>query len=357
MLYIGARVRSLSCLLTVAVLAWLAQSAMQADAENGVSDFYKGKQMKILVGSAPGGGYDLYARALATYLGIYIPGNPTFIVQNQSAAASVVAANDVYAALPQDGTVIGAFQPGALFDQILGNQAAQFDTTKFQWLGTLNQEAAMAYTWHTSRVTTFDDLMKEQSIFGMSGPNTTEQYTSLLIHMFGAKIKQVAGYESVTSMYPAVERGEIEGMTTLWASLKASVPQWVEKNEVNLLVQFAFNKQPDLPNVPLIGEFLSSKYLQPGFSAEDASAMLKFITYPQAMAWPYGVGPKVPSERVDILRKAFAEVVKDNNFLAATDKLKRDVNFLDGETVQRMFDEAARTPKPMLSNIAKLITH
>ena len=337
-------------------VANLVHHVSDANAQNASTAFYKGKQIRFLVGSAPGGGYDLYARALASYLGKYIPGNPTFIVQNQSAAGSIVAANDVYTVLPQDGTVIGAFQPGALFDQILGDPASQFDTTRFQWLGVLNQEAAVATTWHTSKVKTFDDLMKDESVFGISGPNTTEQYSSLLIHMFGAKIKQVSGYESVTSMYPAVERGEIEGMTTLWTSIKASVPQWVDKNEVNILVQFDFDKQPDLPNVPSIAEFLTEKYLRPGFTPQDAATMLRFVTYPQAMAWPYGVGPKVPIDRVAILRNAFAEVVKDKEFLAATEKLKRPINFLDGESAQKMFGEAAATPKPMLARIAKLIT-
>ena len=344
-----------SCTISLCI-AGLFHFAPTADAQDTAAAFYKGKQIRFLVGSAPGGGYDLYARALANYLGRHIPGNPAFIVQNQPAAGSIVAANDVYAVFPQDGTIIGAFQPGALFDQILGDPASQFDSTKFHWLGTLNQEAAIATTWHTSKVKTFDDLMKEESVFGISGPNTTEQYSSLLIHMFGAKIKQVSGYESVTSMYPAVERGEIERMTTLWTSMKASVPQWVKKNEVNILVQFAFNKQPDLPDVPTIAEFLTAKYLQPDFTPQDATTMLRFVTYPQAMAWPYGLGPNVPADRISILRNAFAEVAKDKEFIAATDKLKRPINFLDGESVQKMFIEAASTPKPMLARIAKLIT-
>ena len=301
-----------------------------------------------------GGGYDLYARALADRLGAYIPGNPTFVVQNQPAAGSIVAANTVYTTLPQDGTVIAAFQPGALFDQILGSSTTRFETTKFQWLGSMNQEAAVAVTYKPSKVETFDDLTKHESIFGMSGPNTTEQYTSLLKHLFGAKIKQIAGYESVTKIYPGIERGELEGLTTLWGSIKATVPHWIRDKQINILVQFSFAKQPDLPDVPLISDYFTNERLQPGYSVDEARAMMRFITAPQAIAWPYAFGPGVPPDRVAMMRKAFREAVQDKDFLALAQKIKREVNFLDGETVQKMFEEAASTAKETLVRIGSV---
>lgn len=336
----------------VGIATALALNGGPAIAQDSPADFYKGKQVKIVVGSGAGGGYDLYARALAEHLGKHVPGNPMFIVQNQPAAGSVVAANTVYAVLPQDGTVMAAFQPGALFDQILGSDTAKFETTKFQWLGSLNQEAAVAFTWHTSKVRTFLDLMREPSIFGMSGPNTTEQFTSLINHLFNGKIRQIAGYESVLKMYPAVERGELEGLTTLWGSLKATVPQWLREKQVNILVQFAFAKQPDLPDVPLITDFLTPQYLRSKFTADEAMAMLRFITAPQAIAWPYAFGPGVPADRVEAFRAAFRAVANDSDFLAMTAKLKRDVNFLDGETVQKMFMDAASIPRATLASIS-----
>ena len=344
----------LSAVFVLSTLAGFILPAEQASAQNTIADFYKGKQIRIIVGSAAGGGYDLYARVLAEHLGRYIPGNPSFIVQNQSAAASVVAANDVYVTLPQDGTIIAAFQPGALFDQIVGSQTARFETTKFHWLGSLNQEAAVAFTWHTSKAKTFEDILKNEAVFGTSGPNTTEQYTSVLIHLFDAKIKQVAGYESVARMYPAIERGELEGLTTLWGALKGSVPQWIKDKRINVLVQLAFTKQPDLPDVPLVTDFVTAKYLTPGFKPDETLAILKFITAAQAIAWPYGVGPGVPSDRVQALRTAFGQVVADKDFLAATAKMRREINFLDGESVQKIFSDAASIPKSTLESIATL---
>ncbi len=326
----------------------------RAIAQEAVVDFYKGKQIKILVGAGPGGGYDLYSRGLAERLGAYIPGNPTIIVQNQPAAGSIVAANTVYTTLPQDGTVIAAFQPGALFDQILGSTTTRFETTKFHWLGSMNQEAAVAITYKPSKVQTFDDLMKHESIFGMSGPNTTEQYTSLLRHLFGAKIKQIAGYESVTKIYPGVERGELEGLTTLWGSIKASVPHWVRDKHINVLVQFSFDRQPDLPDTPMISDYFTPARLQPGYSVEETRAMMRFIVAPQAIAWPFAFGPGVPADRVDMMRAALKATTQDREFLAMMQKLKREVNFLDGVTVQKMFEEAANTPKETLAKIGSI---
>lgn len=337
--------------LSLVLAGSLVAATVEARAQAAPPPFYKGKQIRLVVGSVTGGGYDLYARALAANLGRYIPGSPLIIVQNLPAAGSVVAANDVFAELPQDGTVIGAFQPDALFGQILGTQPTQFVTTKFQWLGSLNQEAAVALTWFTSKVRNFDDLLKEPSEFGVSGPNMTQQYTSLLIHLFNAKVQQVAGYPSVISLYPAIERGEVEGVVPMWGSIKASVPQWLHDKKVNVVVQFAFSKQPDLPDVPLITDFVTDRYLRPGYSASEVLAMLHVLVAPQSIAWPYGVGPGVPTDRTEILRQAFREVTRDEDFLAAAAKMRRGVNFLDGPTVQKMFEDVAATPKSTLDLI------
>jgi tripartite-type tricarboxylate transporter receptor subunit TctC len=329
----------------------VAVTSFSAIAADSVADFYRGKQIRLVVGSAPGGAYDQYARMVAKHLPHRLPGNPTVIVQNQPGAGSATALGEAYAAPAQDGTVIVAPQGGALFDQITGNPAARYESAKFQWLGSLNEEAGVAFTWHTSKVKTFDDLLKEQAIFGTSGPNVTEQGSSLLINLFGAKIKQVPGYESVTAIHPAIERGEIDGMTTVWASLGVQVPHWLRENKINLLLQFALGKQADLPNVPLIMDLLTEQYLAPGTKPEEARQILQFILSQQAVARPYGVGPNVPADRRDALRKAFIEMVKDKDFLADAKQTRREINFRDGMAMQNLIQEAAKTPKGTLEKI------
>jgi tripartite-type tricarboxylate transporter receptor subunit TctC len=326
-------------------------AALPCQAADPIEEFYKGKQIRIVSGSAPGGGYDLYARTVAASLGKFIPGNPTFVVQNMPGAASMTAINNVAVTMPQDGTVIVAPQAGAIFEQIIGNNAAQFDATKMNWIGSLNEETAWAITWHTSKVKTFEDLMKYESNFGTSGPNVTEQFSSMLIQLFGAKIKQVRGYESVTKTYPAIERGEIEGLTTLAASIGVTVPHFIKDNLINELVVFGYNKLPDFPKVPLIFDFLNEKYVSKDFKPEEATAIMKFMLSQQALARPYGMGPGVPPERVAAIRKAMADMAKDKQFLADAEKARRDISFLHGETMQKLLVEAASTPKATIAKV------
>ncbi len=336
-----------ACLLGLSVLC--GASAVSAET---IAEFYKGKVVRIVVGTSAGGGYDLYARVVARHLNRLLPGAPTIIVENLPGAGGLKAANDIYNVRPQDGTVILAPQADTLFAQIAGDPGAQFDSSKFHWLGSLNQEAGIAFTWHTSKVKTFDDLLKTEAIFGSSGPNVTGQLSSVLMNMFGAKIRQVAGYESVPRMYPAVEAGEIEGMTTLWSSLAVTVPQWLKENRINKIVQFALTRQSDLPNTPLIMDLLTERYLTPGYSPAEARTIMQFLMAQQAMARPFGVGPGVPADRVEALRAAFATLVKDGEFRADAEKAKRDIDFMDGPAVQTLVQEASRTPKETLRKIA-----
>ena len=331
--------------------AVLGLAAPPSQAADPIADFYKDKQMRIISGSAPGGGYDLYARTVAQYLGKFLPGNPTIIVQNRPGAGSIAAINNVAVAMPQDGTVIVAPQAGGIFEQIIGNPATQFDAAKMHWIGSLNEETAWAITWHTSKVKTFDDLMKHESIFGTSGPNVTEQFSSMLIHLFGAKIKQVRGYESVTKTYPAIERGEVEGLTTLAASIGVTVPHFINDNLINKLVVFGYRKLDRFPEIPLIFEFLNEKYVSKAFTVEEATSIMKFMLAQQAMARPYGMGPGVPPERVAAVRKAMAEMAADKTFLADAEKARREISFVDGDTMQKIVLESAATPKPTIAKV------
>jgi tripartite-type tricarboxylate transporter receptor subunit TctC len=326
-------------------------AALPSQAADAIEDFYKGKQMRMISGSTPGGGYDLYARTVAQYLPKYIPGHPTFVVQNMPGAGSVTAINNVAVTMPQDGTVIVAPQAGAIFSAILGNPATQFDAGKMNWIGSLNEEPSYAVTWHTAKVKTFDDLLKYESIFGTSGANTTEQFSSMLIHLFDAKIKQVPGYESVTRSYPAMERGEIEGLTTLAASIGVTVPHFVKDNLINVLVVFNKNKLADFPKAPTVYEFLNAKYVSKNYTPEEATAIMDFMLGQQTVARPYGMGQGVPPERVAAIRKAMSAMVKDKDFLADAEKARRDISFVDGDTMQKIIIDAGKTPKATLDKI------
>jgi tripartite-type tricarboxylate transporter receptor subunit TctC len=346
--------RFVARLLALLVLAPLAVPS--AEAQDAIADFYRGKQMRIVVGSEGTGGFDIYARAVARHIGQHIPGNPNIIVQNMPGAGSLVAANAGYVTLPQDGTIILALQAGALFEQILGNPAAQYQSAKFQWLGSLNQEPGIAVTWHSSKVKKFEDLAKEESIFGTAGANITEQYSSMLIHLMGAKIKQVRGYPSVVAVYGAIEKGEVEGITTSWVPFKNRHPHWFAEKKINVIAQLDLYKQPDLPEVPLIMDLITEKNLLPEYSRAEATAIWTFMLAQQTMFRPYGLGPGVPADRVAALRKAFAAMAKDKVFLEEAEKAQRDINFTPPETMQALLEESSKTPKSTLEKIGKVTT-
>src|SRR5262247_2893487 len=175
-----------SCLLGLSTIAALTERA-QADA---VSDFYRGKTLTIIVGYTAGGGYDLYARALGRHMGKHLPGNPNFIVQNITGAGSLNAANNIYNVAAKDGTVFGTFGRGLAIEPLIGTAKAQFEATKFTWLGSGSNEISICATWHTSPVKAFADALKTQFTVGGEGAGSDpDTYATLLRNVFGAKLK------------------------------------------------------------------------------------------------------------------------------------------------------------------------
>ena len=340
-------------LLGLATLASMVLAAPASAAES-LEEFYKGKTLKLIVGSDVGGGYDVYGRLLAKHMGKYIPGNPTFIVQNIPGAGGIPAANNVYNVQPQDGTVIAGVQRSTLFSQILGEPGPQYDITKFNWLGSLNNESGIIFTWHTSKAKMFDDLTKYDTNFGSSGPNESEALPTMLINMIGAKIKIIGGYPSTTAVNLAIERGEVEGISQSWSTLRTQHPDWIRDKKVNLLVQMSMTKDPDLPDVPLIADMIGPKNLKPEYTAADGETLWRIMLAQKAMGRPYVIGPGVPADRVAMLRKAFNDTLKDKEFLDEAAKAKVDIVSVGGDEIQNMVVRLATTPKATLDRLEQI---
>ena len=189
-------------------------AASSASAQDSVANFYnENDTVRLLVGSEPGGGYDGYARLLARHLGKFIPGNPTILVQNMPGAGGIVAANYLYNVAPKDGTVMAQVQRLVPFVQIMGEPGPQFETAKFNWLGSLASEVTVCVSWKKSTdIKTFADVQKKELIVGGSGPNDTETVPAILNNVLGAKFKIISGYPSSTAVTLAVERGEVQGI-------------------------------------------------------------------------------------------------------------------------------------------------
>lgn len=328
-----------------------------ATAAESIADFYKGKTIRMVVGSEPGGGYDNYARLIVRHMGRHIPGNPQIIAQNMPGAGGITAANHVYNVAPQDGTVIGGIQRGTPFVQILGEPGPQFEAVKFNYLGSLNNEVGVIYTWNTSKVKTFDDLLKNEIFFGSSGPNDTEIYPAMLTNMLGAKIKLISGYPAATAISLAIERGEIEGLSQSWTSVKTVRPHWFNsnnpaENKVNVIAQISMSKHPDLPNVPLIMDLITPKNLLPAYTMEESETFWRIMLAQKSMGRPFILGPGVPADRVAALRKAFDDMLVDKEFIAEADKSKSEIVPVGGEEIQNMVARLATAPRAALDKLS-----
>jgi tripartite-type tricarboxylate transporter receptor subunit TctC len=305
-----------------------------------VADFYKGKNVTVIVGYTAGGGYDLYARALARHMGKHLPGNPNFIVQNITGAGSLNAANNIYNVAAKDGTVFGTFGRGLAMEPLIGTARVQFDATKFTWLGSGSNEISLCATWHTSPVKTWQDALKLGFAVGGEGAGSDpDTYAAFVRNVFGVKLKLVTGYHGTSDIILAIERGEVDGRCGWsWSSIKSTRPSWIPEKKLNYLFHMSEAKAPELAHIPTIGDFANDRQKQ----------VLKLVTSRQTMGRPFAAPPGVPADRAEALRRAFDATLKDPGFLAEADKLKLEVNPVSGEAVAKLIAELYATPKDIV---------
>jgi len=312
------------------------------------AEFYKGKTVEIYVGYSVGGGYDLYARLLARHMGKHIPGNPTIVAKNMEGAASLRLANWLYQVAPKDGTVFGTIGRGTAFDPILGLKGAQFDGTKFTWIGSANDEVSVCVAWHTSAITTFDDVRRKELTIGGTGPSDdTVQFPRVLNAVLGAKFNIVAGYPGGNDVVLAMERGEVQGRCGWsWSSVKVSHQAWIDQQKISVLIQMSLTKHPELANVPLIVDLADT---------DEQKQIIKLIFARQVMGRPFLAPPGVPADRAEALRKAFMETMSDTDFLADAEKSQFEITPVAGERVQDLVSEIYQTPADIARKAAAML--
>jgi tripartite-type tricarboxylate transporter receptor subunit TctC len=334
----------ISSTLSVAVaLALIAPPASAA----GIEDFYRGKNLSLLIGYSVGGGYDAYARLLARYLGRHVPGNPAIVPQNMTGAGSLKAANYLYSVAPRDGSVIGTFSRSQGIAPLIGK--AEFDSTRFTWLGSITDEVSLCVARRDAPVKSFADLTATQATFGSEGAGSDPSIFALFFrNVLGAKIKLVSGYPGTNEIQLAVERGEVDGLCGLsWSTLKGRYPHWLKEKKVNLLVQAGIRKQPELPDVPAASELAKTP---------DQTQVLKLLLIGQAMARPFAAPPEIPADRKAALTEAFEATVKDPDFLAEAQRLDFEVNPVSGAKLDALLAEAYATPKDVVAKAAKAMS-
>jgi len=308
------------------------------------TNFYRGKQIRFIVGSAPGGTYDLLARIVARHMGGHIPGKPTIIVQNQPTAGGIVMTNELYALGPRDGTVVGVPLNGIPAAPLLQPKVARFDSAKLLWVGSTHSEPYVAYVWHTAPVHNLTDVLTKQLVVGATTPGTTmNDFPMLTNAVLGTKFKIVPGYGSTPLMNEALQRGEIEGVVGFgWFALNAQVGPLIKEHKIVMLAQFGTTRSRLLPDVPLMLDLAKSE--------ADRQALLLLFGRTE-YGRPYFLPPGVPTDRVEALRRAFDATMKDPAFVADANRIGFPLDPLTGEQVQALIGELAKTPAATVARV------
>ena len=304
------------------------------------ADFYAGKTIDLVVGADAGGGYDIYARAVARHLARYIPGHPTIVVKNMPGAGSGRAAGYISTLASKDGTAIGAIMPGAIMDPLLVDRdAALFDPTRVLYVGSASNDSRVCLTMRSSPTRTFDDaLIRNTTIGAISTNDSTRDYAFMHKRTSGAKFDVVSGYKGTVEIGLAMERGEIEGACGWgWSSIKSQKPDWIRDDKVNILVQVGLEPNAELSamGVPPIWNYLRDD--------EDKKAV-ELIVSQQVMIRSYIAPPGTPPDQIGILRAAFDATMRDQQFLDEAERQRLVVEPMPGAKVQELVQKLYATP-------------
>ncbi len=304
-----------------------------------VADFYKGKQIRFIVRTTPGGDYDQYTRLIARFMGKHIPGNPQFVVVNMPGGGGITAANYMTQVAPRDGTVMGIVSQGLAVDQALGiSPQLKADLREFKWIANVVYSNQLLVVWHTSPTKTLEDAKKRVTTIGTTGAGSASvQYPAFYNNVLGTKFKIVFGYPGGQHIDLAMERGEVEGRgTNPYSGWMASKPTWIPEKRIIPLIQAGLEKEPALPDVPLI--------LDQPVKPED-KPLLSFMAHGSTVGRPLATTPGVPEERVKALRAAFAATVKDPDFLAAAKHENMEIRPMTGDRLQEVIFSLLNAPK------------
>jgi tripartite-type tricarboxylate transporter receptor subunit TctC len=307
-------------------------------AADAVADFYRGKQIRVIVRTLPATDYDAYSRLIARFMTKYIPGNPSMVVVNMTGGGGIIAANYMAEVAPRDGTVIGIVSQGLAADQALG-QSAQLKANlrEFNWIANVVFSNQLLVTWHTSPTKSIEDAKNRVTTIGTTGAGSASvQYPLFYNSILGTKFKIIFGYRSGAEIDLAMERGEVEGRgTNPYSSYMATHPTWIPENKIIPLVQAGMEKEPALPNVPLILDLP----VRP-----DERPLLQFMARASTVGRPLATTPGVPAERVVALRRAFDAMVRDPEFIAAAKKEKLQVRPQSADKIAEIIFGLLDTP-------------
>jgi len=319
------------------------------------SDFYQGKQLKIVVGASAGAASDLYARVVAQHLPKQIPGKPEVIVQNMPGGGSMTAANYVYSVAKPDGLTLGAVTAPIYFAQLLGRKEVQFDWAKFTWIGTPEENDELFFIKSELPYKTLFDLRRatDPPRCGASGVGSTGYYIpKLLEEVFGFKLGMVTGYPGAADVDLAVEKNEVQCRGTTISAFFGREPgkSWAKNGYVRFLVQTGDKRNHRLPDTPTIWELMEQEK-----AAEAKKRLARVVLAPGAFGRPILATPAIPAERVKILRDAYSKMLKDPEFVAEANKRQWELNPVSGEKLEALAKEVIHQSPDIVERMKKVL--
>ena len=316
---------------------------------------FKGKVVKIVVSTSPGGGVDLYARLIAQFLGRHLPGEPALVVQNMPGGSSIVATNYMYNIAKPDGLTLGALQNGVYLDQLLGHSSVKFDWSKFTWIGSPERLEAQLYMKANSPYKSLEDIRRaaEPPRCGGAGTGATGYFVpKLLEEALGLKLKTVTGYQSGAEIDLAVERGELHCRAFDIGSFLAREPtrSWFKNGVVRSLIQTGRKRDPRLGDVPTLYELMEQQK-----TSEPIKRMAGTVLAAGGFGRPMVAPPGMTPEMVRALRDGFSKTLKDPEFLIEVKKRQYDLEPISGEEMQSLAREVVHQPADVVERVKKLL--
>ena len=308
--------------------------------------FYKGKTVILYIGFAPGGSYDYFGRLVARHIGRHLPGNPTVIAESMPGAGSFTAANFLYARAPRDGTTLGIVSQTVAIEEALGTSGVQYKVSQFNWIGRATSVNEVSLTFHSSNAKTIRDAIAHETTMASTGAGSpSETYLKLLNAVAATKFKLVGPYPASNDAMLAMERGEVDGAFTSYATLKVSHRDWLRDNTINILVQYG-ERSADLPDIPYAVDLATT---------DEGRQLMAFYVSSEQIGRAFIAPPETPADRIAVLRKAYDETMHDPQLLAEIEQSHSEFSPLSGDKLQRLVAATADVPAAIVARIRDII--
>jgi len=332
----------LACLITIASGDW--------ETAHAQASFYDGKTIRMIVGFTAGGGYDAYTRTISRHMGKHIPGHPVMIVENMPGAGSMISANYTFKAAKPDGLTIGHFIGGLFLQQLLGKPGIEFDAAKFQYVGVRGQDNFVIGVAKSSGINDVESWLASKQIVkfgGVASGSGSDDIPNVLKATLGLPIQLVSGYKGTADVRLAFNSGEVAGLSNSWESTKSTWRKELESGELKLILQATLKPHPEFPKLPMALNYAKN---------DEAKRLISTVARVHGpTVRPYVLPPNTPKERVEIIRKAFMDTMKDPEFLGEAKKANLDINPADGAELEQNVKEILKLEPGLTAKLKEIL--